>query len=72
MHLFRSSAAKTVDKQLNLPYVGIPPGILGPWRAGFNYFRHSEEYIREGYRKVRILHVDHLGCFSDTRLKLFL
>lgn len=42
-----------ITSQDNLPYVGIPSGPLGPWRAGINYFNNYQEVMREGYQKVR-------------------
>ncbi|KAK6354062.1 hypothetical protein TWF730_008480 [Orbilia blumenaviensis] len=36
---------------IDLPYVGIKPGLLGSWRAGYYYLSHSAEVVREGYQK---------------------
>ncbi|KAJ6262574.1 Cytochrome P450 monooxygenase atmQ [Drechslerella dactyloides] len=36
---------------IDLPYVGIPPGLFGSWRAGYNFLTRADEIIREGYTK---------------------
>lgn len=40
--------------QIKLPSVGVPPGLFGPWKAGYAWISNSEMLLREGLRKVTI------------------
>ncbi|KAK6529518.1 hypothetical protein TWF281_008689 [Arthrobotrys megalospora] len=36
---------------IDLPYVGIPPGLFGSWKAGYHYLHNSADVVWEGYQK---------------------
>ncbi|KII83970.1 hypothetical protein PLICRDRAFT_179998 [Plicaturopsis crispa FD-325 SS-3] len=36
---------------IDVPAVGVPPGLFGPWKAAFLWISHSEAFMREGVRK---------------------
>ncbi|KAF3092466.1 hypothetical protein TWF102_001892 [Orbilia oligospora] len=36
---------------IDLPYVGIRPGLFGSWKAGYYYLHNSADVVWEGYQK---------------------
>ncbi|KAF8541340.1 cytochrome P450, partial [Trichophaea hybrida] len=38
---------------VDVPTVGVPPGIFGPWKAALVFFGKSESLMREGYQKYK-------------------
>lgn len=39
---------------INVPTVGVPPGILGPWRAPYRWMKESQHLIDEGMAKYGV------------------
>jgi hypothetical protein len=37
--------------QVDVESVGVPPGILGPWKAALRHTKEADALIKEGYKK---------------------